>query len=248
MRLGLLAAGGVVAAVAYLLDPQRRQRATAVARQRGRRAQGKVQDAQQRTQGAVMQAGSQTRQEDRDYDDVTLARKVESEVFRPAGMHELKSSVSVNVADGVVELRGEVPDAQRVSALGEAAGAVAGVREVNNLLHTPGTPPKHSPPSTPDDVRERARHESGSGFADSPASGDPADPSAGTAAGGSTGTGAGSAPPTTSGAAAPTTAGAAPGEVESTLTGDVEAPIDTADDPAIQDVGSISGTREKGQG
>jgi hypothetical protein len=239
MRLGLLAVGGVAAAVAYLLDPQRRQRVTALARRRATSAQGKLQDAQQRTQGAVMQAGSQARQEDRDYDDITLARKVESEVFRPVEMHELKSSVSVNVADGIVELRGEVPDPQRISALGEAARAVAGVREVNNLLHTPGTPPKHSPPSSPDDLRERAGHESGSGFADSPASGDPAAPSAGTAAGGSTGTGAGSTPATT--------AGVAPGEVENTLTGDVEAPINTADDPAIQDVGTTSSTRDQGE-
>jgi hypothetical protein len=33
------------------------------------------------------------------------------------------------------------------------------VRSVHNLLHTPDTPPGHSPPSSPDEVRERAERE-----------------------------------------------------------------------------------------
>ena len=41
----------------------------------------------------------------RDYDDATLAHKVETELFRPADAP--KGQVSVNVNDGVVELRGE---------------------------------------------------------------------------------------------------------------------------------------------
>ncbi len=99
----------------------------------------------------------------RDYDDVTLARRVESAIFRPAELHALKGSVSVNVSDDVVELRGQVP---MIEAFGRAAEAVRGL---HNLLHTPDQPPGHSPPSTPAEVRERAEHESGSGFAGSPA-------------------------------------------------------------------------------
>jgi hypothetical protein len=102
----------------------------------------------------------------RDYDDVTLARRVESAIFRPAELHALKGSVSVNVSDDVVELRGQVPSPEMIEAFGRAAEAVRGL---HNLLHTPDQPPGHSPPSTPAEVRERAEHESGSGFAGSPA-------------------------------------------------------------------------------
>jgi osmotically-inducible protein OsmY len=75
-----------------------------------------------------------------DIDDVTLTRKVESEIFRPADAP--KSKVSVNVAHGVVELRGEVlPEQSRTLAL--AASRVDGVKDVRNLLHPPGTPARH---------------------------------------------------------------------------------------------------------
>lgn len=70
----------------------------------------------------------------KDYDDVTLARKVESELFRPSDVP--KGSISVNVNDGVVELRGELPDQQQIDELGEGARKIAGVKDVRNLLHT----------------------------------------------------------------------------------------------------------------
>jgi hypothetical protein len=69
-----------------------------------------------------------------------------------------KGSINVNACDGVVELRGEVRSADQVAALGEQAAAIAGVRRVENLLHTPGTPPKHAPPRDPAEVRARATH------------------------------------------------------------------------------------------
>jgi osmotically-inducible protein OsmY len=71
---------------------------------------------------------------DREYDDVTLARKVESEIFRPADAP--KDKVSVSVADGVVELRGELDDPEQVEQLGKTAKGVEGVKDVRNLLHT----------------------------------------------------------------------------------------------------------------
>ena len=69
-----------------------------------------------------------------DYDDVTLARKVESEIFRPADVP--KGDISVNVNDGVVELRGEIEDQKQIDALGASARKVDGVKDVRNLLHT----------------------------------------------------------------------------------------------------------------
>jgi osmotically-inducible protein OsmY len=70
----------------------------------------------------------------KDYDDVTLARKVETELFRPADAP--KGQVSVNVNDGVVELRGELPDQKQIDELGESARKIGGVKDVRNLLHT----------------------------------------------------------------------------------------------------------------
>jgi osmotically-inducible protein OsmY len=70
----------------------------------------------------------------KDYDDVTLARKVESELFRPADAP--KGSVSVNVNDGVVELRGELSDQAKIDELGDNARKIDGVKDVRNLLHT----------------------------------------------------------------------------------------------------------------
>ena len=73
----------------------------------------------------------------RDYDDVTLARKVESELFRPADVP--KGSISVNVNDGVVELRGELPDPKQIDELGDNAKKIDGVKDVRNLLSSQRT-------------------------------------------------------------------------------------------------------------
>jgi osmotically-inducible protein OsmY len=69
-------------------------------------------------------------------DDVTLARKVETEIFRDADAP--KGQVNVNAVDGVVELRGEVPELELVRELEQKTRQVQGVRDVRNLLHTPG--------------------------------------------------------------------------------------------------------------
>jgi BON domain len=73
-----------------------------------------------------------------DADDVTLARKVETEIFRPADAP--KGQVSVDVQDGVAYLRGVVADQAWIERLGDGAKKVDGVKDVKNLLHRPGTP------------------------------------------------------------------------------------------------------------
>jgi hypothetical protein len=75
----------------------------------------------------------------RDYDDVTLARKVESAIFRSEDSP--KGDVNVNAENGVVFLRGQVKTPEQIKGLEVAARKVAGVKDVNNLLHTPGTDP-----------------------------------------------------------------------------------------------------------
>jgi osmotically-inducible protein OsmY len=82
-----------------------------------------------RAMGAVQGVGGA-----KDYDDVTLARKVETELFRPADVP--KGAISVNVNDGVVELRGELSDQAQIDELGVNARKVSGVKDVRNLLHT----------------------------------------------------------------------------------------------------------------
>jgi osmotically-inducible protein OsmY len=76
-------------------------------------------------------------------DDVTLARKVETEIFRPADAP--KGGISVNAENGVVFLRGEVEDQSWIDRLGSEAQQVDGVKEVRNLLHLPGTPAPTAP-------------------------------------------------------------------------------------------------------
>ena len=72
-----------------------------------------------------------------DPDDVTLARKVETQIFRP---HDApKGTISVDVQAGVAYLRGEAPQ-EWIDRLGEETRKVDGITGVKNLLHAPGTP------------------------------------------------------------------------------------------------------------
>jgi osmotically-inducible protein OsmY len=45
--------------------------------------------------------------------------------------------VNVNVVDGVVYLRGELEDADRIRELVAAAESIEGVTRVESMLHTP---------------------------------------------------------------------------------------------------------------
>ena len=82
------------------------------------------------------------KEEPKDFDDVTLARKVETEIFRDADVP--KGQIDVNVQEGVVQLRGEVPNSDMLNDLVEKTRKVQGVRDVESLLHLPGTPaPMH---------------------------------------------------------------------------------------------------------
>ena len=76
-------------------------------------------------------------------DDVTLARKVETEIFRDAEVP--KGQINVNAENGKVVLRGEVGQREMISDLEKRARSVHGVSDVENLLHLPGAEaPMHS--------------------------------------------------------------------------------------------------------
>jgi osmotically-inducible protein OsmY len=133
-------AGAIGAALAYFFDPDngRRRRKIAIdkagkyLRQTGQQAQGAAAQAQ----GLKEKATHLSEQEKPQPDDVTLARKVESEIFRGADVP--KGQINVNVEDGVVYLRGELEQPVLIDDLEAQARKVQGVRDVENLLHVPG--------------------------------------------------------------------------------------------------------------
>ncbi len=136
-----LAIGAALGAVlAYFLDPQNgkrrrhtmRDRTLALVRKRGlRAARGVAAEAY-----GVSQKLTHLREQPKEFDDVTLARKVETELFRPADVP--KGTINVNVVDGVVQLRGEVDRPDLVEELVEKATRIQGVQAVENLLHLSG--------------------------------------------------------------------------------------------------------------
>ena len=145
--LGIGAAIG--AAVAYFLDPQsgKRRRHGLVDRtfglfRRGGRTTARVGRGVAAETYGVVQKATHLREQPKDFDDATLARKVETEIFRDADAP--KGTVDVNVQNGVVQLRGEVQRPELIDGLVAKTRKVQGVTDVENLLHTPGMPaPMH---------------------------------------------------------------------------------------------------------
>ena len=143
------AAGGFSAALllAYFFDPQlgsrRRkltvQRVAGLTRHAVRRVGRTGRYAASRSAGLGRRAVHPRWRQSAPADDVTLARKVESEIFRPADAP--KGSVNVNAVDGVIWLRGQVQRSEQARELEDHARRVVGVNEVRNLLHLPATPP-----------------------------------------------------------------------------------------------------------
>ena len=132
-------AGAIGAALAYFFDPDSgRRRRKMLADKAGKYARRSAQQAQgvgAQVQGLKKRAAHREEQPKPQPDDVTLARKVETEIFRDAEVP--KGQINVNAEDGVVFLRGEVqPDL--IEDLAAKARDVQGVRGVENLLHAPG--------------------------------------------------------------------------------------------------------------
>ena len=127
----LLGVGAAAAAAKYFSDSSRRKQL--------KYAAGKA-------KGAVATATPSMPGSHRldDADDVTLARKVETEIFRAPDAP--KSDVSIDVQAGVAYLRGTVTDEEWIARLGDEAAHVDGITGVNNLLHEPGKP---APPAEP---------------------------------------------------------------------------------------------------
>jgi hypothetical protein len=136
------------AAFMYFFDPQNGNRRRKVAfdrtagffRRGGRRAERAGRAVAAEAYGLKEKATHIREEEKPQPDDVTLARKVETELFRDADVP--KGQININAEDGVVYLRGEVERPELIRDLEQAARNVQGVREVENLLHLPGTEPQ----------------------------------------------------------------------------------------------------------
>ena len=136
-RLRLIALG---AALSYFFDPDngKRRRKIAADRLAGlSRRHGKrlAKGAASQAHGLTQKATHLKEEPKPQPDDVTLARKVETEIFR--GAEVPKGKINVNAENGKVVLRGEVDSAELIDDLVSKARKVQGVQDVENLLHTP---------------------------------------------------------------------------------------------------------------
>jgi osmotically-inducible protein OsmY len=142
--------GALGAGLMYFFDPQQGRRRRAVARDRtagffrhtAKRSE-RVSRAVSAEAYGITQKVKHLREEEKELDDVTLTRKVETEIFRAADAP--KGDVDVNVVNGIVYLRGELKRPETIRDLEEKARKVSGVKGVENLLHTPGTPAPTTP-------------------------------------------------------------------------------------------------------
>jgi hypothetical protein len=122
------------------------------AQEQAEREPTRAQQTRQRKQRAAGQRRAS--QQPKALDDVTITRKVETEIFR--GSKVAKGKISVNTADGVVWLRGEVKNPEQVKDLEAKAAAIPEVKRVENLLHLPKTPAP-SRTDTPSSQRKTRR-------------------------------------------------------------------------------------------
>jgi osmotically-inducible protein OsmY len=141
----LLTLAGLAGALMYFFDPQSgkqrramtRDRVLAFFRQQSRELSRKAGSVRAEAEGLTQKA-KHGRAEEKltDPSDATLARKVETEIFRDPDVS--KGQIDVNAENGVVILRGEVERPESIADLEEKTRSVQGVKDVENLLHTPG--------------------------------------------------------------------------------------------------------------
>lgn len=145
----------------FFLDPRGgrrrrhlvRDRALSRLRRGERRAVVRARRAESHALGFARRTWNARHRDDGAVDDITLGHRVESELYRRAGVG--KGRVNINVEDGAVFLRGVLDRPEDIKRMEEVARRIEGVREVENLVHMPGTP---APPSRPKLQRNRNGH------------------------------------------------------------------------------------------
>jgi hypothetical protein len=152
-ELAIAAVAGLTAGVAleFFLDPRggKRRRHLVRDRTRGafhRRARRVERQAHYEAGKIVGLAHTITHREQTppEMDDVSLVRKVESELFRDRTLP--KGQISINADRGIVVLRGQLEDVQQIERIEREVRKVAGVHDVENLLHPPTVPAPASQP------------------------------------------------------------------------------------------------------
>ena len=120
--------------------------------------QPEQQRAEQQAQPRAKQRRPQQRRRNtrpKPLDDVSITRKVETELFRDRKIP--KSKINVNTAEGVVFLRGEAKTPGQIKEIERRASEIPEVKSVENLLHLPKTPaPTRA--DTPREQQHTRRH------------------------------------------------------------------------------------------
>jgi osmotically-inducible protein OsmY len=139
----LVVLAGIGAVIAYLFDPNRgkarrnqlRDQAGAIARRRQAEAERQARYAAGVAQGEAVRAqgGGVPRPED-DVDVANVVKQVLARLDVPT------SDVTVEAAEGIVTLRGQVADQDSIARVTEEVRTAQGVIEVRSYLHHPGTP------------------------------------------------------------------------------------------------------------
>jgi osmotically-inducible protein OsmY len=146
MHLRAFAKGAAIgAAAAYLFDPDSgngrrarlRDQAGAFVRQSRERADELSRHAGNVIEGTLHELGGAA-DADRAMDDATVADRIRSEVLGRRGLEA--DGIVVNVENGVAQLRGAAPDTAAIEDIVDRTRAVAGVLEVENMLHLPDAP------------------------------------------------------------------------------------------------------------
>lgn len=131
-------AGAVGAALGYFLDPE-------LGRSRRERLQAQLGSTLQRGRREVQRVAGRAPDRARRLtpeldpppaaDDLTVLSRVESVLLEMPGFP--RDSIELEVADGRLVLRGEVPSAQRAEEIAAAATRIPGVASVENQLRQP---------------------------------------------------------------------------------------------------------------
>jgi osmotically-inducible protein OsmY len=141
----LITLAALAAAATYFFDPQNgkrrrnmaRDRVAAFFRRAGQKGGRAGRAAAAEASGLAAKAQHLQEEEKPQPDDVTLAHKVESELFRDVDVP--KGQINVNAEHGTIVLRGQVERPELISELEERVRKIQGVQGVENLLHLPDT-------------------------------------------------------------------------------------------------------------
>ncbi|HEV3472744.1 MAG TPA: BON domain-containing protein [Actinomycetota bacterium] len=139
------AIGGLGAAAMYFFDPRMgrtrltrlAQRVGGITRRTTARAERKGRYVAGHAYGVQQKAAAAARPDEIPPNDQALVAKIESEVL--SRWNYPKGNISIDAADGVVTLRGTAENPDQIKSLESEVGRVAGVSQVVNYLHMPGT-------------------------------------------------------------------------------------------------------------